>query len=86
MYRNSVPRNQACIHVWFYCVHMNIGVRKLKQRLGAFRNRTLSKDQLAKGVEEEWITSPREVGRLGAPLRFKIKRRSIDVLSEDRGE
>ena len=62
MYRNSVPRNQACIHVWLYCVHMNIG------------------------VEEGWITPPQKVGQLGAPLRLKIKRRSIDVLNEDRGK
>jgi hypothetical protein len=41
---------------------------------------------MAKGVEEGWITPPQKVGRLGAPLRLKVKRRSIDVLNEDRGE
>ena len=43
-------------------------------------------DQMAKGVEEGWITPPQKVGRLGAPLRLQVKRRSIDVLNEDRGE
>jgi hypothetical protein len=65
---------------------MSINVRKLQQRLGAFMDRTLSKDQLAKGVKEGWVTPPQKVGRLGAPLRLKVKRRSIDVLNEDRGE
>lgn len=65
---------------------MNILVRKIQKRLGAFMDRTLSKDQLAKGVEEGWVTPPQKVGRLGAPLPLKVKRRSIDVLNEDRGE
>jgi len=43
-------------------------------------------DQMAKGVDEGWITPPQKVGQLGAPLHLKIKRRSIDVLNEDRGE
>jgi len=65
---------------------MNIDVRKLQQRLGAFMDRTLSGDQLAKGVEEGWVTPPQKVGRLGTPLRQKTESRSIDVLNEDRGE
>jgi hypothetical protein len=65
---------------------MNIYVRKLQQRLGVFMDRTLSGDQLAKGVEEGWVTPPRKVGRLGTPLRQKTESRSIDVLNEDRGE
>jgi hypothetical protein len=65
---------------------MNIYVRKLQQHLGAFMDRILSKDQLAKGVEEGWVAPPQKVGRLGTPLRLKVKRRSIDVLNEDRGE
>ena len=81
-----MPRNQACIHVWFYCVHMINYVRKLQQRLGSFMDRTLSRDQLAKGVEEGWVTPPQKVGRLGTPLRQKTESRSIDVLNEDRGE
>jgi len=43
-------------------------------------------DQMAKGVEEGWITPARKVGRLGAPLGLNAKRRSIEVLNEDRGE
>jgi prevent-host-death family protein len=43
-------------------------------------------DQMAKGVEEGWITPPRKAGRLGAPLGLNAKRRSIEVLNEDRGE
>ncbi len=43
-------------------------------------------DQMAQGLEEGWITPPQKVGRLSAPLRLKVKRRSIDVLNEDRGE
>ena len=65
---------------------MNIYVHKLQQRLGAFMDRTLSRDQLAKGVEKGWVTPPQKVGRLGTPLRQKTESRSIDVLNEDRGE
>jgi hypothetical protein len=65
---------------------MNIHVRKLQQRLGAFMDRTLSRDQLAKGVEERWVTPPQKADRLGTPLRQKNESRSIDVLNEDRGE
>lgn len=43
-------------------------------------------DQMARGVEEGWITPPRKVGRLGAPSGLNAKRRSIEVLNEDRGE
>jgi hypothetical protein len=49
-------------------------------------DKTLSRDQFAKGVEEGWVTPPQKVGRLGAPLRQKTESRSIDVLTEDRGE
>ena len=65
---------------------MSINVRRLQQRLGAFMDRTLSGDQLAKGVEEGWVTPPQKVGRLGTPLCQKTESRSIDVLTEDRGE
>jgi hypothetical protein len=65
---------------------MSINVRRLQQRLGAFMDKTLSRDQFAKGEEEGWVTPPQKVGRLGAPLRQKTESRSIDVLIEDRGE
>ena len=61
---------------------MSINVRRLQRFLGV----SVNGDQMAKGVEEGWITPPQKVGRLGAPLRQKVKRRSIDVLNEDRGE
>ena len=65
---------------------MNIYVYKIQQRLGAFMDRILSKDQLIKGVEEGWVTPPQKVDRLGTPLRQKTGSRSIDVLNEDRGD
>lgn len=61
---------------------MSINVRRLQRLLGV----SVHGDQMAKGVEEGWITPPQKVGRLGAPLRLKVKRRSIDVLNEDGGE
>jgi hypothetical protein len=61
-------------------------VRKLQQRLGTFMDRTLSKDQLIKGVEEGWVTPPQKANRLGTPLRQKTESRSVDVLNEDRGD
>ena len=61
---------------------MIIGVRRLQRLLGV----SVSGDQMAKGVVEGRIRPPQKVGRLGAPLRLKVKRRSIDVLNEDRGE
>ena len=61
---------------------MSINVRRLQRLLGV----SLNGDQMAKGVKEGWVTPPQKVGRLGAPLRLKVKRRSIDVLNEDRGE
>lgn len=65
---------------------MSINVRRLQQRLGAFMDKTLSRDQFAKGVEEGWVTPPQKVGRLGTPLCQKTESHSIDVLTEDRGE
>ena len=65
---------------------MSINVRRLQQRLGAFMDKTLSRDQFANGVEEGWVTPPQKVGRLGTPLCQKTESRSIDVLTEDRGE
>jgi hypothetical protein len=65
---------------------MSINVRRLQQRLGAFMDKTLSRDQFVKGVEEGWVTPPQKVGRLGTPLCQKTESRSIDVLTEDRGE
>jgi hypothetical protein len=49
-------------------------------------DKTLSRDQFVKGVEEGWVTPPQKVGRLGTPLCQKTESRSIDVLTEDRGE
>jgi len=43
-------------------------------------------DQMSLGVEEGWITPPSRTGKLNTPLRLQSQRRSMDVISEDRGE
>jgi len=43
-------------------------------------------DQMSLGVEEDWITPPSRTGKLNAPLHLLSQRRSIDVITEDRGE
>jgi hypothetical protein len=43
-------------------------------------------DQKSLGVEEGWITPPSRTGKLNAPLHLLSQRRSIDVITEDRGE
>ena len=43
-------------------------------------------DQMSPGVEEGWITPPSRTGKLNAPLHLLSQRRSIDVITEDRGE
>lgn len=42
--------------------------------------------QMAKGVEEGWITPPSRSGGLAPAVRATAARRSRDVLVEDRGE
>ena len=43
-------------------------------------------DQLDLGVSEGWITAPKNINGLGSHVMQKSKRRSSDVLNEDRGE
>ena len=43
-------------------------------------------DPMSLGVEEGWITPPSRTGKLNAPLHLLSQRRSIDVITEDRGE
>jgi hypothetical protein len=43
-------------------------------------------DQPSLGVEEGWITPPSRTGKLSAPLQLQSQCRSMDVISEDRGE
>lgn len=43
-------------------------------------------DQMSRGVEEGWITPPSRTGKLNPPLQLQSKRRSQDVINEDRGE
>ena len=43
-------------------------------------------DQLDLGVSEGWITPPKNINGLGPHVIQKSKRRSSDVLNEDRGE
>jgi hypothetical protein len=43
-------------------------------------------DQMSLGVEEGWITPPSRTGKLNAPLHLLSQRRSIDVITEDRGK
>jgi len=43
-------------------------------------------DQMSLGAEEGWITPPSRTGKLNAPLHLLSQRRSIDVITEDRGE
>ena len=43
-------------------------------------------DQMSLGVEEGWITPPSRTGKLNAPSHLLSQRRSIDVITEDRGE
>jgi len=43
-------------------------------------------DQMSLGVEEGWIIPPSRTGKLNTPLQLQSQRRSIDVISEDRGE
>jgi prevent-host-death family protein len=42
--------------------------------------------QMAKGVEEGWITPPSRSGGLAPTKRSTSARRTADVLAEDRGE
>ena len=42
--------------------------------------------QVCNGVGDELITHPQKNGPLGAALRFKAQRLTIDVINEDRGQ
>lgn len=42
--------------------------------------------QVGNGADDEWITQPQKTGPLGAALRFKAQRLTIEVINEDRGE
>jgi hypothetical protein len=58
---------------------MNNGDKNSKQNLPEYVI------QVSNGVGDEWITHPQKTGPLGAALRFKAQRLTIDVINEDRG-
>ena len=52
-------------------------------RLSVGRNEYL--DQMSIGIEEGWLTAPKNSGELSPPLNLKSKTRTIDLINEDRG-
>ena len=52
-------------------------------RLSVGRDESL--DQMSIGIEEGWLTAPKNSGELSPPLNLKIKTRTIDLINEDRG-
>ena len=52
-------------------------------RLSVGRDESL--DQMSIGIEEGWLTAPKNSGELSPPLNLKSKTRTIDLINEDRG-
>ena len=52
-------------------------------RLSAGRDESL--DQMSIGIEEGWLTAPKNSGELSPLLNLKSKTRTIDLINEDRG-